>query len=167
MESAMSEQAKSEDLLQRLLQDPEVQQAREDDFEKLPMPKIVLQPIAENAIRHGFGRTGGIMRVCVKGFRDDRGCGIEVSDNGEGFAPDVLDMLKAQMEEIRMGRYRPENSASIGGMGLVNTFARLYYFYGDRCRMLLENSGCGARVTIVIPRGEEDGKIDPYIDCGR
>jgi hypothetical protein len=45
MESAMSEQAKSEDLLQRLLQDPEVQQAREDDFEKLPStaPASVMQ----------------------------------------------------------------------------------------------------------------------------
>ena len=138
-----------------------------DDFEKLPMPKIVLQPIAENAIRHGFSHTGGIMRVCVKGFRDDRGCRIEVTDNGEGFAPDVLDKLKAQMEKIRMGRYRPENFASIGGMGLVNTFARLYYFYGDRCRMLLENGDCGARVTIAIPDEEGEKEIDSHIAGGR
>ncbi len=113
-----------------------------------PMPKIVLQPLAENALRHGFKDTGGPMSVWVIGEAVGGRWSISVVDSGAGFDEETLTRLDARM---RSGQVAPETSGeslSIGGMGLVNTFARLRAFYGEELTMTLENLSPGARVTI-------------------
>lgn len=73
---------------------------------------------------------------------------ISVVDSGAGFDEETLTRLDARM---RSGQVAPETSGeslSIGGMGLVNTFARLRAFYGEELTMTLENLSPGARVTI-------------------
>ncbi|MEG2859495.1 MAG: histidine kinase [Clostridia bacterium] len=125
------------------------------------LPKIVLQPLVENALRHGFAHTGGVMRVQVDICARDGGVFLCVSDNGEGFAPDVLRDLNARLCAVRAGarmgaRGGEPVAHAIGGMGLVNTYARLYYCFGDACQMRLINAEVGARVEIVAPLRQEE-----------
>jgi two-component system, LytTR family, sensor kinase len=98
------------------------------------VPSIVLQPLVENAIRHGF--TDGIrpLTVAITVARTDDGLVLCVEDDGEGLTRRDVD--------------QPSE-----GIGLGHTRARLAGLYGDRAYLTLASatSGRGARVTIGIP----------------
>ncbi len=121
------------------------------------LPKMTLQPLAENAIQHGFARKGGAMRIAVRAWEDGEYWRVEVTDNGEGFDDEVMRGLVDKLSAVRDGSFRPgKEGLSIGGMGLINTYARLHYHFGPACKMTLENTDNGARVVIRAPlKGEE------------
>ncbi|HEY2376607.1 MAG TPA: histidine kinase [Gemmatimonadaceae bacterium] len=94
------------------------------------VPTLVLQPLVENALRHGFGdgMRAGHVRVKVAPDGDMLHC--EVVDNGRGIP------LSGPRE----------------GVGISNTRARLRHLYGERFSLeLLANPGGGARVSLAIP----------------
>ena len=102
--------------------DPNVLDAR--------VPTLVLQPLVENAFRHGFGdgMRAGQVRVTVVPDGDMLRC--EVVDNGRGVAP----------------------AGAREGVGTSNTRARLRHLYGERFSLeLTANPGGGARVSLAIP----------------
>ena len=102
--------------------DPEVLDAR--------VPTLVLQPLVENSLRHGFGdgMRAGHVRVTVAPDGDMLRC--EVVDNGRGLP----------------------QSAAREGVGTSNTRARLRHLYGERFFLELSaNPGGGARVSLAIP----------------
>jgi two-component system, LytTR family, sensor kinase len=102
--------------------DPEVLDAR--------VPTLVLQPLVENSLRHGFGdgMRAGHVRVTVMPDGDMLRC--EVVDNGRGLP----------------------QSGSSEGVGTSNTRARLRHLYGERFSLELSaNPGGGARVSLAIP----------------
>lgn len=121
-----------------------------------PMPKLVLQQFSENAIRHGLAQTGRSLCFSLKGYAADERWVIEIADNGVGFAPDVLEKLRATLQEDGM----PQNGLSIGGMGIANTYGRLRAFYGAAFEMTLSNAETGARITLSAPLCpiEKEGK---------
>lgn len=130
-----------------------------------PMPKMVLQPIAENALRHGFQETGGRMCVRVEGAVLDGQFQLWIDDNGAGFSGEALRMLQERMQsasEVLL----PEDGFSIGGMGLVNTYARLRTFYGGAFSMRVMNLSPGARVLISVPVHKKEGEYDAHFAGG-
>jgi two-component system, LytTR family, sensor kinase len=95
------------------------------------VPQLGLQPIVENAIRHGLGGRAAAGRVAITAERAGSLLRIRVEDDGPGFPK---------------GGPRPE------GIGLSNTRTRLEHLYGPEARLLLENlPGGGAAVTMVLP----------------
>jgi LytS/YehU family sensor histidine kinase len=98
------------------------------------VPSFVLQPLVENAVRHGFTDPARALRIEV-GAREAVGTLIlTVGDDGEG---------------LTMGdRERPAE-----GIGIGHTRARLTGLYGDAARLEIApgEEGRGARVTITIP----------------
>ncbi|MBO6138217.1 MAG: histidine kinase [Lachnospiraceae bacterium] len=114
------------------------------------IPKMVLQQLAENSLTHGFEDHGGLMRIDIQGHADEAGWEITVSDNGAGFEEEKLKNLQKKLEETR------ENvlgggaviELEIGGMGIVNTYARCLMLFGDRLIFTMENTGTGAKVTV-------------------
>jgi LytS/YehU family sensor histidine kinase len=126
------------DLLSRYL---EIQKARfgerlqatvavPDEARAVPVPVLLLQPIVENAIRHGLAAHVSAGRIAVEARRAGESLVIEVTDDGPGAAA----------------------GSSREGVGLGNTRARLEALYGDRCRLDLTRApGRGARVRLEIP----------------
>ncbi len=128
-----------------------------EDMLALQLPKMTLQPLAENAIQHGFAHKGGQMRVAVRAWADGEYWRVEVADNGEGFGEDVMRDLQEKLSAVRAGAFRPGSEGlSIGGMGLINTYARLHYHFGPSCKMTISNQESGARVEIRVPLKGED-----------
>jgi len=97
------------------------------------VPPLLLQPIVENAIRHGLAARLDAGRIEVEAHMLDGTLRLVVTDDGSGGAEEVL----AGPERV----------------GLGNTRARLDALYEGRARLeLAPVAGRGARVTIDIPR---------------
>ncbi|MDD4524335.1 MAG: histidine kinase [Lachnospiraceae bacterium] len=123
------------------------------------LPKMTLQQIAENAIIHGFGSSSGPIRLDIVGSTgsDERGSYwmIVVRDNGEGFSQETIDKLTNEIENLKVNLLRMGTGLEeqIGGMGITNTFARLYLLYSKKLIFRVGNNespGHGAEVLIQI-----------------
>ncbi|MEO8726762.1 MAG: histidine kinase [Acidobacteriaceae bacterium] len=97
------------------------------------VPHLILQPLVENAIRHGTSPRLAAGRVEVHArLRDDR-ITLQVVDDGVGLPAD----------------FRESQS---GGVGLKNTRARLQQLYGENYQFTCENlASGGCRVSIAVP----------------
>lgn len=71
----------------------------ENDFE---LPPLSLQPIAENAVRHGIREKSGRGTVTIRSYRTDDACVVEVKDDGAGFDTSILGDLKPDSEHNRI-----------------------------------------------------------------
>lgn len=97
------------------------------------VPNLILQPLVENAIRHGTSRRAAAGMVGVSARRDDGSLRIQIYDDGPG--------LK-----------RDDGAKAVEGVGLSNTRARLSQLYGERQKFtLLDREGGGVEATLVIP----------------
>jgi two-component system LytT family sensor kinase len=95
------------------------------------VPHMVLQPIVENAVRHGLGQSEEAVTVEVVATTSNGSLNLIVSDDGPGLL------------SPRPGR---------SGIGLTNIRNRLAQLYGDRANLVLEQApGRGVRVTITLP----------------
>ncbi|MDR1635856.1 MAG: histidine kinase [Treponema sp.] len=116
------------------------------------IPKMVIQPLIENAISHGFKDGAGIMDIGVRSVVDrEKGRWyIEVKDNGSGFGGGTLAELEQKMRGIRL-RVKNGNrnlEIDIGGMGLLNIYARFYIIFGEDTIFRISNLERGALITV-------------------
>lgn len=115
------------------------------------IPPLLLQPIVENAIRHGLypKLEGGT--VTITGQLGDDQIVITIEDDGVG-------MEQEQISEV----LKPDPARN--NIGLSNVYSRLKSLYGDECGFLIESEiGKGTRVTITLPvEGETKDVKDSY-----
>lgn len=101
----------------------------------LAVPPLLLQPLVENAVRHGISARSTAGRVLVQAHREGERLVLTVEDDGPGIAA---------------------ASPSPGtGTGLRNTRERLAQMYGDAHRFIVEEAeGGGTRVRLELPARE-------------
>ncbi len=100
---------------------------------KAMVPNLILQPLTENALRHGIGRTADSGVVGISSAAENGHLRLTVYDNGAGL-PDNWQL----------------NGSS--GIGLANTSARLQQLYDDNHQFDIRNrDGGGVEVVIVMP----------------
>jgi signal transduction histidine kinase len=105
----------------------------EPDTLDASVPNLVLQPLVENALRHGIGPKigGGLVEILSR--REGDQLRMVVRDNGAGLSSDAMNAFNT-------------------GVGLSNTRSRLEHLYGGRHRFDFHTpAGGGLAVTIVIP----------------
>jgi two-component system, LytTR family, sensor kinase len=111
------------------------------------VPHMVLQPIVENAVRHGLGQSEEAVTIKVEAACSNGSLNLIVSDDGPG-------LLSSQ--------------AGRTGIGLANTRNRLARLYGDGAHLTIEpGSGRGVRVTITLPirTGPIEGALAEGLRC--
>ena len=127
------------------------------------IPKTALQQIVENSIKHGFEDRRENMRVTVTGRMLPDRWEITVRDNGCGFPQERLDEIQERFAEIRRTVRDSETmiELEIGGMGLVNTFARCLLYYDGDLIFEVRNGYPGAEVVVgSFLRREEREKTE-------
>lgn len=121
------------------------------------IPKMVLQQVVENCINHAFANMTGDMRIQISGWKENGKWYCKVEDNGQGIEPQTLKLLSRKFEQtksriLKMG----ENiELEIGGMGLVNTYARLLLLYNEELIFEVKNKDTGVEVIIGAPMRKE------------
>jgi two-component system LytT family sensor kinase len=103
------------------------------------IPSLILQPIVENALKHGLGPKPGPGHLWITAEADGNQVRLRVEDDGVGPAIGVL-------------KLNGSNGRS-NGVGLENVAQRLHALYQDQGRMTIEvRQAGGTRVTILLPR---------------
>ena len=121
--------------LQVLLSDPALQNRR--------VPKLLLQPIVENAIFHGFPESDSLIDISVFVCELNGVLRIEVLDTGCGIDQDTL-------EKLRNGTCTAHQKMS--GVGLNNIDQRLKLMYGPAYGLEIRSTvGIGTIVTVTLP----------------
>ena len=95
------------------------------------VPHMGLQPIVENAVRHGIGQVAAPGTIRISASRTNGSLVIRVSDEGPGLGA-------ADLAEVR-------------GIGLANTRSRLHQLYGDAANLTVENGERGVVATMTLP----------------
>jgi two-component system sensor histidine kinase YesM len=119
------------------------------EISQVKVPKLIIQPLIENAIKYGMSAAPP-WNIRVAGETRDDEWSIEVSDNGPGFSENSLSAIQARMDSWEDGR--PDAGLHIHGMGLLNIYFRLRLYYGGSARFTVRNAPSGgARVSIGGP----------------
>lgn len=103
--------------------------------------KLLLQPLVENAIIHGFKgyNSGGILKIT--GELKGENIKITIQDNGRGIVPETLNAITRDIQERR----------GFSGIGIRNVVNRIQMYYGDTAKLSFESeTGQGTTVTLLI-----------------
>lgn len=114
----------------------------------IPVPKMILQPIAENYFKHGYGHVPHhriVVLTVTTELQHDR-LYVQISDNGTGIPDDQLRQLQLRLEVGGDEQDRTEH------IGLSNVMDRLRLYYGNQASMrLLHAQPQGLSVVMTIP----------------
>ena len=116
----------------------------DDSILEYSTTKLILQPIAENAIIHGVVPAKRFCTISVKAYSSGNNILFEISDNGVGIKPDILENLQNQLSDETM-----HNSY---GIGLDNVNQRIKIIYGKDYGCTLSSGNGMTIVTIKIPK---------------
>lgn len=131
----------------------EIQQIRYSDILKVEInipenlldfmvPKLILQPIVENAIYHGAKNKRGIRHITISGESEDDEILLKICDDGAG-------MDKQQLAVLQSGIYEDRHT----GLGLVNVHKRIKLYCGESYGLSFMSAlGEGTTVFIRLPK---------------
>lgn len=110
-----------------------------EELKNYRMHKLLLQPIVENAIRHGFWQKKEECRLKITIRKTEDQIHIIVKDNGKGIAPELLAKLN-------------DMSATMPGhVGIQNVRVRLKLYYGEDATVYFESrEGCYTKVHLFV-----------------
>ena len=111
------------------------------------IPKLVLQPLVENAIYHGIKYKEGKGTVRVEGIQDGNQMVLKVSDDGIGMNPETLSKIFEKRE----------TDTKRNGVGVLNVHERIQLYYGKEYGLnFISEENKGTMVEVTIP-WEEGG----------
>lgn len=125
-------------------------------YEKVKIPKLLIQPLVENAVLHGAGNKLNpcTISVSIQPTIDTQCLQVLVEDDGPGITQEKLESIKQAMQSGGI------NSKKGNGMAISNVHKRLELYYQDRLRKglsIVSEVNMGTKVSFVIPvNGEEE-----------
>lgn len=138
---------------QRLGERLRVERDVDEDLFRMKVPRLIIQPIIENAVEHGIsGQTEG--RIAIHIFRERERLIIEVCNTGL--------MTKADEEKIGVllaDNYEPGEFGSTS-LGIRNVNRRIKIIYGEGYGLTIKNDVCGetvSRIEVKADDGEAQG----------
>lgn len=123
----------------------------EDEFLlRCLLPKLTLQPVVENSIIHGIERKVGSGTIHISLKCTEKRMIIEISDDGVGMQPEVLEQLNRQLnqpvfESIQLSKDK-------GGIAITNVNNRIHLIFGEQYGMTVYSTpNVGTDTVINLP----------------
>lgn len=114
------------------------------------IPKMLVQPLVENAVRHGVEPKveKGKATVKIERISEDR-MRIIISDDGCGMSPEIL---ADQRQKLKQEMTLEESGIETCGIGILNVYRRMRLFYGENAVFLIDSGpGEGTCITMEMP----------------
>ena len=131
----------------------------DEDLLQLRTLKLILQPIVENIILHGFTKEQEDCTIRIGVYISHGMLVYDVEDNGIGIPKDELDSIRESLKEQNVIEYDEQNAKlrrnSGRGIGLQNVHQRIGLYYGNQYGLeIFSREGEGTEVIIRIPTGK-------------
>lgn len=135
----------------------------DEQWRGIRVPKMTLQPIIENAVKHGLEPQGLDCRLQVYATREGDSLMITVADNGVGMSEEKLERLRQSLDAsysataVR-GREKDAAAETAGGIGISNLHRRLKHMYGESYGLSVESApgkGTSVRIRLWLPERSE------------
>ena len=110
----------------------------EPGLEQYGILKMLIQPLVENALKHGIAPSDRPGFIKVQMFLDDRMLRVEVVDNGVGMPQEVIEKVLSESGDSHIG--------------LRNVIDRIKIYYGAPYGVEIHSGGIGTRVTLLLPK---------------
>lgn len=118
----------------------------EEDCVRAHVPRLLLQPLVENSIKHGFRARTGELRIDVCARMEGDVLSLRVTDNGCGMSEQALCSLCRNI-------YSETNNSDGGGIGLWNVNQRLRLIFGSsELHFISSGENQGFTVMVSIPQ---------------
>ena len=130
----------------------------EPEMNEIRIPKLLIQPLVENAIKHGT-RNEPPWRIEIKALIQDHQWRVSVKDNGPGFTPEEIANINRRIQDINEHYLLP--SLELDGMGLLNIYIRLKLFYHEQMLFQIATPDEGGAIITI-------GGLPEYMEahCG-
>jgi two-component system, LytTR family, sensor histidine kinase LytS len=110
------------------------------------LPPLTLQPIVENAVKHGIKNMDQDCHIQIAIHKEPSKTVVIVEDNGQGMTQDRIDQLGKQMIDSEKG----------SGIALYNVNRRLTMMFGEKASLQIESkTDKGTKISFSIPHAEE------------
>ncbi|QMV42404.1 sensor histidine kinase [Cohnella cholangitidis] len=128
----------------------------EERWLDIEVPKMILQPIIENAVKYGLEPLNRPGTLRIRSKAQDDNLTIIVEDNGVGIDEDTLDALSRSLSDSPLSDLGQETLADMSsdraGIGLENVHRRIRLMFGDSYGIRVEsNPNLGTTVIVTIP----------------
>ncbi|KZE70163.1 histidine kinase [Paenibacillus jamilae] len=129
----------------------------EDRWLDIRVPKMTLQPLIENAVKHGLeplhADTGG--KLLVRAEEHDGVLSLHIIDNGVGMEYERWEVVQIALAEPG----KQAGSGQAGGIGLQNLNLRLRHMFGEEYGLRISSApGAGTTVTVNVPLPQKEEK---------
>lgn len=126
----------------------------EDVPPTLELPRLLLQPLVENAVTHGRVK-GRMLHVCIEGSQEERGIRMRIRNDGKPLSPERLQELRDVLARAGDPQAAMDTDNVKDNLALINIQKRLLICFGPTCRLQMESGEeQEVEVSFVIPRKE-------------
>lgn len=115
--------------------------------EGLRIPRMIVQPLVENAVLHGIVPNARLGTCTVEVYRENEHLCIQVSDDGVGLSRETLESVNRYIE----GKANEDDKKNLG-IGTRNVVDRIRYVYGASGSIsVLSDAEWGTSITLMLP----------------
>ncbi|GLX68605.1 cache domain-containing sensor histidine kinase [Paenibacillus glycanilyticus] len=123
------------------------------------LPRLMIQPLIENAFYHGLELKQGKGTLAVAIRETSESVLITVADDGLGISAERLQQLREQLDSSLAGITR-----SSGSVGLANVHARMRLYFGDSSAMTIGSEpGTGTEIRLILPLIRSESEVHVYV----
>lgn len=123
----------------------------DEALRKMQMPKLILQPLAENCFAHAFSAVEPPYFIKITAGIDEDKWFIQVCDNGCGVNDEEKEVIKSKIDAYFKGSHDKYMEMKIGGLGLINTLIRMKLNTGKEITYSMKDNE--PRGLIITMRG--------------
>ena len=121
----------------------------------LEVPRLLLQPLVENAVNHGHIK-GCVLHVRIEGVMERGMVRMTIRNDGKPLSPERETELDAVLEEVCRNPGSVDGGNARENLALINIQKRMLIRFGAACRLRIHNGpDGGVEVTLTLPIGEE------------
>lgn len=127
-----------------------------EQYMAMNVPRLILQPIIENAFEHGIEKKKSNGIITVDFMAEDKALNIIVDDNGSDMTDECLDRIQKQLKY---------DGNELETTGIINIHRRMMLVYGEGSGLSVQRSELGGLKVILKIRIQGDKEFVQAVDC--